>query len=174
MNDSFNSRSTSALELSLRTRAANLDRMRSEDFDLAVIGGGITGAGVALDAASRGLKVALVEKRDFASGTSSRSSKLIHGGLRYLEQLHFGLVRESLHERAVLSRMAPHLSKPLQFLVPVYSADERSPLGANRLKLASGLWLYDLLAGRQNIGRHRWLEHQAALKLAPALDPSGL
>src|SRR5690349_17305550 len=95
-------------ELSLRTRAVNLERMQSDVFDIAVIGGGITGAGVALDAASRGLSVALVEKSDFASGTSSRSSKLIHGGLRYLEQLHFGLVRESLHERAVLSNMAPH------------------------------------------------------------------
>src|SRR5205085_909462 len=131
-------------ELSRRTRAANLERMRRETFDVVVIGGGITGAGVALDAASRGMTVALIEKRDFASGTSSRSSKLIHGGLRYLEQLHFGLVRESLHERAVLSRIAPHLSKPLKFLVPVYSSSEWSPLGANRLKLAAGLWLYDL------------------------------
>lgn len=174
MAETLNTRSTLALELSLRTRAANLDRMRSEDFDLAVIGGGITGAGVALDAASRGLKVALVEKSDFASGTSSRSSKLIHGGLRYLEQWNFGLVRESLHERAVLSRMAPHLSKPLQFLVPVYSSSERSPLGANKLKLTAGLWLYDLLAGSQNIGRHRWLEPQDALKIAPTLDPAGL
>src|SRR5204863_4864552 len=132
-------------ELSVRTRARNVARMQSEMFDIAVIGGGITGAGVALDAASRGLSVALVEKRDFASGTSSRSSKLIHGGLRYLEQFHFGLVRESLHERAVLMRMAPHLSKPLRFLVPIYSSSERSPLGDNRLKLSLGLWLFDLL-----------------------------
>ncbi len=165
---------TKPLELSARTRAANLERMRREVFDLAVIGGGITGAGVALDAASRGLTVALVEKRDFASGTSSRSSKLIHGGLRYLEQFHLGLVRESLHERNVLSRIAPHLSKPLEFLVPVYSSSDRSPLGANRLKLAAGLWLYDLLAGRRNIGRHRWLSREAALKQAPALEPRGL
>jgi glycerol-3-phosphate dehydrogenase len=161
-------------ELSLRTRARNLSQMRFEVFDIAVIGGGITGAGVALDAASRGLSVALVEKRDFASGTSSRSSKLIHGGLRYLEQFHFGLVRESLHERAVLTRMAPHLSKPLSFLVPLYSSTERSPLGANRLKLAIGLWLYDFLAGKQNIEHHRWLSPPEALKLAPAIDPAGL
>lgn len=161
-------------ELSLRTRAANLDRMRGEIFDVAVIGGGITGAGVALDAASRGLSVALIEKRDFASGTSSRSSKLIHGGLRYLEQFHFGLVRESLHERAVMSRMAPHLSRPLEFLVPIYSSAARSPLGANKLKLRAGLWLYDLLAGRRNIARHRWLSREDALKLAPALEPTGL
>jgi len=148
--------------------------MRDEVFDLAIIGGGITGAGAALAAVARGLSVALVEKRDFASGTSSRSSKLIHGGLRYLEQFDFGLVRESLHERDALSHMAPHLSRPLEFLVPVYSSAEKSPLGANRLKLAAGLWLYDLLAGRRNIGRHRWLSRDAALKLAPALESEGL
>jgi len=161
-------------QLSIRTRAANLERMRHQVFDLAVIGGGITGAGVALDAVSRGLSVALAEKRDFASGTSSRSSKLIHGGLRYLEQFHFGLVRESLHERAVLSRTAPHLSKPLKFLVPIYASSERSPLGANRLKLSIGLWLYDLLAGSQNIGRHRWLSPGEAVHLAPSLNREGL
>jgi len=161
-------------ELSLRTRAANLARMQREVFDIAVIGGGITGAGVALDAATRGLSVALVEKRDFASGTSSRSSKLIHGGLRYLEQFHFGLVRESLHERAVLTRMAPHLSKPLRFLVPVYSSSDRSPLGASKFKLSIGLWLYDFLAGSQNIGRHRWLSADDAIRLAPALYREGL
>src|SRR5580765_4803261 len=105
---------------SLVTRAAALERMGRDAFDLAVIGGGITGAGIALDAVSRGLSVALIEKSDFASGTSSRSSKLIHGGLRYLEHLEFSLVREALHERATLTRLAPHLSEPLQFLVPVY------------------------------------------------------
>jgi glycerol-3-phosphate dehydrogenase len=161
-------------EFSLGTRAANLERMRADVFDLAVIGGGITGAGVALDAASRGLSVALIERRDFSSGTSSRSSKLIHGGLRYLERFHFGLVRESLHERAVLSQMAPHLSRPLQFLAPVYWSAEKSPLGANRAKLSAGLWLYDLLAGRRNIGRHKWVSPSDALKLSPALDPAGL
>lgn len=161
-------------ELSLRTRATNIARMQSDTFDIAVIGGGITGAGVALDAATRGLSVALVERRDFASGTSSRSSKLIHGGLRYLENFHFGLVRESLHERAVLSRMAPHLSQPLRFLVPVYSSKDRSPLGSNKLKLSIGLWLYDLLAGAQKIARHRWLSVDEAFHLAPALDRSGL
>ena len=165
---------TAPVELSARTRASNLERMRGDIFDLAIVGGGITGAGVALDAVSRGLHVALIEKRDFASGTSSRSSKLIHGGLRYLEHFELSLVRESLHERAVLSRIAPHLSKPLEFLVPVYNSTERSPLGSNKLRLSLGLSLYDLLAGRRNVGSHRWLSPQAALKLSPRLDPQGL
>ena len=148
--------------------------MGRDAFDLAVIGGGITGAGVALDAVSRGLSVALIEKADFAGGTSSRSSKLIHGGLRYLEHLEFSLVREALHERATLTRLAPHLSRPLQFLVPLYRAGIPSPLGNSRLKLSVGLWLYDLLAGRENIGRHRWVDREEALRLAPRLDPNGL
>lgn len=94
-------------------------RLGSEQFDVVVIGGGVVGAGAALDAATRGLKVALVEARDFASGTSSRSSKMFHGGLRYLEQLEFGLVREALRERELsLSTLAPHLVKPLKFLFP--------------------------------------------------------
>ncbi|HKP86030.1 MAG TPA: glycerol-3-phosphate dehydrogenase/oxidase [Blastocatellia bacterium] len=155
-------------------RDSNLDRIGREAFDVAVIGGGITGAGIALDAASRGLKVALVEKRDFASGTSSRSSKLIHGGLRYLEQFQFSLVREALLERATLRKMAPHLSEPLAFLVPVYGAGKRSPLGGNRLKLRLGLWLYDLLAGGRNIARHRWVGRDEALGLAPALESNDL
>jgi glycerol-3-phosphate dehydrogenase len=161
-------------ELSLGSRAEGLDRFEREVFDLAVIGGGITGAGIALDAAARAISVALVEKRDFASGTSSRSSKLIHGGLRYLEQMDFRLVREALDERATLNRVAPHLSSPLAFLVPVYGSGKRSPLGSSRLKLKLGLSLYDLLAGRGNIGPHRWIARDEALRIAPALDPEGL
>jgi glycerol-3-phosphate dehydrogenase len=161
-------------ELSMRTRTASFDRIEREAFDLAIIGGGITGAGIALDARSRGISVALIEKGDFASGTSSRSSKLIHGGLRYLEQFEFSLVREALRERATLARAAPHLSKPLAFLVPVYSEDGRSPLGNSKLKLRAGLWLYDLLAGRKNIARHRWLTREETLRLAPALEPKNL
>jgi len=165
---------TVSSEFSSRTRAENLMRMRSDVFDITVIGGGITGAGIALDAASRGLRVALVEKRDFASGTSSRSSKLIHGGLRYLEQFEFSLVREALHERATLTKIAPHLAQPLQFLVPLYDRNRQSPLGSNRLKLRVGLWLYDLLAGSRNIARHRWISKTETLEVCPHLDPEGL
>src|SRR5215831_7753395 len=107
-------------EFSWQTRNHNLEKMRREHFDVLVIGGGITGAGVALDVASRGLKVALVEKRDFAAGTSSRSTKLIHGGLRYLEHFDFKLVREALRERAILLNNAPTLVKSSPFLIPIY------------------------------------------------------
>jgi len=116
----------------------------------------------------------LIDKSDFASGTSSRSSKLIHGGLRYLEHLEFSLVREALRERATLTRLAPHLSEPLAFLVPLYEAGIPSPLGNSRLKLSVGLWLYDLLAGAENIGRHRWVNREEALRLAPRLQSNGL
>ena len=161
-------------EFSLRTRAANLERLRGGQFDIVVIGGGASGAGVALDAVTRGLSVALVEKRDFASGTSSRSSKLIHGGLRYLERLEFALVREALRERELLRRNAPHLSRPLPFLVPVYTDKERSPLGKNVLKLRAGLMLYDKLAGHHDFAPHRWLPPDQALAYAPHLSPDGL
>jgi glycerol-3-phosphate dehydrogenase len=163
-----------APRLSTLKRDEHINRLQSETFDLAVIGGGITGAGIALDARSRGISVALVEKSDFASGTSSRSSKLIHGGLRYLEHLEFSLVREALRERETLSRLAPHLSRRLAFLVPIYRRGLQSPLGSNKLKLRLGLTLYDLLAGGRNLGRHRWLAPAEALKLAPALDSAGL
>src|SRR5215212_822179 len=99
-------------------RSDALERLRRERFDVLVIGGGITGAGVALDAASRGLTVALVEKNDFASGTSSKSSKVIHGGLRYLKNLQFGVTIESVRERELLLKMAPHLVRPLPILLP--------------------------------------------------------
>ncbi len=130
----------------------DLQRLRDGRFDLLVIGGGITGAGAALDAAARGLSVALVDKGDFAGGTSSVSSKLIHGGLRYLEHGAIRLVREALHERGRLLRNAPHLVQPLRFIVPVYRGS-RTP----RWKLRLGLTAYDLLAGEENIGRSRAL-----------------
>src|SRR5438270_8843943 len=119
-------------------------------FDLLVLGGGITGAGVALDAALRGLRVALVDNGDFASGTSSVSSKLVHGGLRYLEHGEFRLVYEALHERARLLRNAPHLVRPLRFVLPFFEGDRVPPW-----KWRVGLTLYDVLAGSSNLGRSR-------------------
>lgn len=159
-------------EFSWRTRRASLDRFRQEVFDVLIIGGGITGAGLALDAAARGLKTALVEKRDFAAGTSSRSTKLIHGGLRYLEQFDFRLVREALIERAILNKIAPQQTEPYPFVIPIY-ADRRRNYD-HPLKMRAGLILYDLLAGRHNFAKHRKLNREEALKLAPQLDPNGL
>src|ERR1700735_3780878 len=118
----------------------NVDALTDRPFDLLILGGGITGAGVALDAVTRGLRVALIDKSDFASGTSSVSSKLIHGGLRYLEQGAFHLVYEALHERGLLLRNAPHLVHPLRFLMPFYRHGRLSPW-----KCRFGMTLYDLL-----------------------------
>ena len=149
--------------LDARDRAAMLSRLANERFDVLVIGGGITGAGAALDAASRGLRVALVEARDLASGTSSRSSKLIHGGLRYLEQFDFKLVYEALRERDLLvSKLAPHLVKPVSFMYPLYKkVVERPYVGA-------GLVLYDAMEGtRRPVPHHRHLTARGALKRAP-------
>jgi len=156
--------------LDARDRGAALTRLATERFDVLVIGGGITGAGAALDASSRGLRVALVEARDLASGSSSRSSKLIHGGLRYLEQFDFKLVYEALRERDLLvSKLAPHLVKPVSFLYPLYKkVVERPYVGA-------GLVLYDAMEGtRRPVPHHRHLSARGALKRAPALSPDRL
>ena len=141
----------------------------TQTIDLAVVGGGINGAGLAFLAARAGLSVALLDKGDWASGTSSRSTKLIHGGIRYLEQGRLGLVRESLSERRSLLSDAPHLVRPLPFLLPVYRGDSRPPW-----MLKTGLWLYDLLAGRHNLSRHQWLPPAEALAHAPSLKAEGL
>jgi glycerol-3-phosphate dehydrogenase len=140
--------------------------MAEHELDVLVIGGGITGAGAALDATTRGLRVGLIEARDYASGTSSKSSKLIHGGLRYLEMLDFGLVREALRERELLlTRLAPHLVKPVPFLWPLtHRVWERVYLGA-------GLALYDRLGGARSVPSTRHLSHRAVLEIAPALRP---
>ncbi len=138
-------------------------------FDVLVVGGGIFGAGIARDAALRGLRVALIDKADFASGTSSRSSKLIHGGFRYLEQAAYRLVMESCRERQVLRKIAPHLVKPLPFLLPVYQGDQRS-LGKMRL----GMALYDALALYRNTARHRGLSAIATVEKEPQLARQGL
>lgn len=148
-------------------RTAALERLAGEELDVLVIGGGVTGAGCALDAVTRGLSVGLVEQRDLAAGTSSRSSKLIHGGLRYLEQRDIHLVREALHERGVLmTRVCPHLVRPVSFLIPLtHRIWQRAYYGA-------GVALYDVLAaiGADNpLPRHRHLSRQAALRLVPGL-----
>ncbi len=143
--------------------------MASEEFDLLVIGGGIHGAGVARDAAMRGLKVALVEKGDFASGTSSKSSKLIHGGLRYLEHFEFGLVRESCRERGILLRIAPHLVKPLPFLIPIYAGDPRPPW-----MVRIGLTMYGAMGGARSAGQNRVLSAAEAVQLEPVLQADSL
>ena len=137
--------------------------------DLLVIGGGATGAGIAREAAQRGFSVALIDRHDFAWGTSSRSSRLIHGGLRYLEQRRWGLVFEGLRERRTLLRIAPHLVRPLAFLLPVYRGD-RVP----RWKIEAGLLLYDLLSLRGNVRRHRVLSKRRLLAREPRLRDRGL
>jgi len=150
-------------------RCATLDRLTSRPYDLLVIGGGITGAGIARDAAMRGFRTALVEARDLGSGTSSLSSRLIHGGLRYLEQYDFRLVREATRERRTLLHIAPHLVRPLPFIFPVHTGD-RVPLW----KLAAGMMLYDLLAPLRNVRRHRILGKRALLAREPMLRERGL
>ena len=147
----------------------DFEALANRTFDLAIIGGGIQGAATAREAALRGLKVALVEARDFASGTSSRSSKLIHGGLRYLEQLRFKLVREARQERRLLVRLAPHLARPVPFLLPIYRQDQYSPL-----KVRLGLTVYDLMGNLGREDRHRMLDRKSAVELMPGLRPDGL
>src|SRR5688500_8646758 len=153
-----------SVALAPEARQAALDAMSSTELDVLVVGGGVVGSGAALDAASRGLSVGLVEARDFAGGTSSRSSKLIHGGLRYLEHLEFHLVREALRERALLlTRLCPHLARPVQFLYPLnHHVWERFYVGA-------GILLYDTIGGAGALPRHRHLSKRKALKIAPAL-----
>ena len=146
-----------------------LERAASEPFDLLVIGGGITGAGIAREAALAGLRVALVERADFASGTSSRSTKLIHGGLRYLRNYEFRLVHEAVVERQRMLRMAPHLVHPLRFVFPVYRGDP-DPLW----KLKLGLMVYDAFAGPSNKIRHKMYGARRLLELEPLLHPDGL
>ena len=160
--------------LSPQGRARAIEFLGSgEELDLLVIGGGVVGGGTALDAVTRGLSTGLIEQRDFASGTSSRSSKLIHGGLRYLEMLDFALVREALHERGLLlTRLAPHLVRPVPFLYPL------THHGWERAYVGSGIALYDAMAMssglRAGLPRHRHLTRRQALRLMPSLKSSAL
>src|SRR2546427_637413 len=156
-------------EFSARTRVANLDRLRDEAFDVLVVGGGIVGAGVARDAACRGLRTALVERGDFASGTSGKTSRLIHGGLRYLRSYRVGLVRQSVRERDLLLKRAPSLVHPLAFVIPAYRG--RRP-GA--LLLRFGLFLYDFLSRDKTVPRRVWLAADATVEREPRLSSDAL
>lgn len=148
-----------------RKRKADLEAMETTPIDVLIIGGGITGAGIARDAALRGLRVALVEKSDFAAGTSSRSSKIVHGGVRYLEYGHFLLVRESARERSVVQSIAPHLVHRLDFLYPVFAPD-------SLLKIRAGLSVFDWLASTEGPDRHKMLEPDEVREKLPGLrDP---
>ncbi|MGZ3774468.1 MAG: glycerol-3-phosphate dehydrogenase/oxidase [Pseudobdellovibrionaceae bacterium] len=154
---------------SFTDRTQNIAKMKQQEFDLVIIGGGINGAGVARDASARGMKVALIEARDFASGTSSKSSKLIHGGIRYLENMEFKLVFEALNERTRLFEMAPHLVHPLRFMIPLY---QESRVGM--LKMGMGMWLYDALSLFQAPELHERLNAQESMKRMPAIRTTNL
>ncbi len=152
------------IPFSAHTRSEDLNALSGETFDLVIIGGGITGAGIALDAASRGLKVILLEKGDFASGTSSKSTKLIHGGLRYLKQFDFWLVAEVGSERAIVHKLAPHLVLPEKMLLPLIEG------GSYGKWLTSiGLKVYDILAQVGGDDKRQMLEKKEALALEPLL-----
>jgi glycerol-3-phosphate dehydrogenase len=151
------------------TRSENIKKFEKEKFDLFIIGGGINGAGIARDASMRGMRVALVEGSDFASGTSSRSSKLVHGGIRYLENLEFHLVFEALSERQKLFTMAPHLVHPLRFMLPLY---EGGRVGMTKMGL--GMWLYDALSLFQAPELHERLSHDESLERMPFLQENKL
>lgn len=157
------------MSLSPADRKSSLQRMRDEVFDLAIIGGGITGAGAARDAASRGMRVALIEASDFASGTSSRSSKLIHGGIRYLENLEFHLVFEALSERQKLFELAPHLVHPLRFILPVYKGG-RVPAW----KMGMGMWVYDALSLFEAPELHAYMDAEELHREFPQLQEKKL
>lgn len=154
-----------AKPFSILNRAEDLKTVSTQKFDLVIIGGGVTGAGIALDAASRGLKTCLIEKNDFASGTSNKSTKLIHGGLRYLKQLEIGLVRESGRERAIVHKLAPHLVIPEKMLLPLV---EDGTYG--KMMTSIGLKVYDFLADVEGDDRRRMLDKAETLKKEPLLD----
>ncbi len=145
------------------------EKLEEKSFDLIVIGGGIHGAGIARDAALRGLSVALIEKGDFGSGSSSRSSKMIHGGLPHLEHFRFGSVREALHERSILLRIAPQVTRLVRFITPIYKEDPRGPF-----RIRTMLRLYDYLAGDPSIQPHRYLSPAEIMEIQPSIERNGL
>src|SRR5512136_3196872 len=145
-------------------------RLGTEAWDVLIVGGGIVGSGVARDAAMRGLRVALVDRHDFAFGTSSRSSRLLHGGLRYLAQGRVGLVHEASVEKKVIHHIAPHLADPLPFIFPTYRNNRNWILW----QLKIGVKIYDLLCSGRNLGKSTWLSHAEVLRCIPGLSPTGL
>ncbi len=165
MSDALNS----TRPFSAAARQENLDRLAEETFDVLIIGGGITGAAIARDAVLRGFRTALVEKGDFAVGTSSRSTRLVHGGIRYLEYGEFRLVFDACSERRILRRIAPRLVRPLAFLYPLYAGQRPAPW-----KLRAGLALYDALSLFRNVQLHRWLSPEEAARREPIIAGRGL
>ena len=158
-----------ATSFSFRSRPQALARLGAEDFDFLVVGGGVTGTGIARDAAMRGFRVALVEKDDLGSGTSSKSSKLVHGGLRYLEQYDFKLVFEGTSERARLMAQAPHIVRPLPFLFPIFEGASKGPFLVHL-----GMWLYDAIALFRNYRNHQKLDAAELEEAEPSLGTQGL
>src|SRR5438874_3973893 len=150
----------------LSQRDAAFERLERGPLDVLIVGGGIVGTGIARDLALRGLKVALVEQHDLASGTSSRPTRLIHGGLRYLENFDFALVRTDMREREVLLHLAPHLVQPLRFLMPMYA---RGVL--YRAKLQAGMQLYDALSFDKSLPTRQWLNRRQVVRAEPGLNP---
>lgn len=160
---------SSTIDTTPTDRGRTLESARQHEYDLVVIGGGIAGAGVARDAAMRGIDTLLVEQYDFASGTTAKTTRLIHGGLRYLEQFDFGLVFESLRERETIAELAPHLVEPLTFVIPQYDQRRRE-----RLKVRLGMILYDLLSFGKTMPNHQWLTAPEVLAREPNLPEAGL
>ncbi|MBG6130433.1 glycerol-3-phosphate dehydrogenase [Aquimarina sp. EL_43] len=167
--DKGTAKEENSIRFSVLDRDMQLQNAKNETYDLVVIGGGVTGAGTALDAASRGLKVCLVEKNDFASGTSNKSTKLIHGGLRYLKQMEIGLVKESGSERAIVHKLAPHLVMPEKMLLPIIEGGTYGKLMAS-----VGLKIYDFLANVEGDDKRKMLTAQETLNKEPLLSEEGL
>src|SRR5206468_859272 len=151
-------------------RGVTIQQLAAAPLDVLVIGGGIVGSGIARDAAMRGLRVGLVEQHDFAFGTSSRSSRLLHGGMRYLAQGRLGLVRQASVEKRIIHQIAPHLAEPLPFIFPAYRGNPDWVLW----QLKIGVKIYDLLCGGHNLGRSSWLVPEEATRRVPQLRDEGL
>src|SRR3954470_8821067 len=151
-------------------RAATMRSLQEAPLDLLIVGGGIVGSGIARDAAMRGMKAGLIEQHDFAFGTSSRSSRLLHGGMRYLAQGRIGLVREASIEKKVIHHIAPHLAQPLPFIFPTYKENRDWLLW----QLKIGVKIYDLLCGGRNLGKSSWLNESETLRKVPELNANGL